>query len=188
MFGSSKFSSTNLRFTLFQMHSFERGQVSDVWSLSVCFIKISPEWEKKLVAVVGGWLGQSVTAFRRLLDWCHMKGRPLLPLSQSLKHGIDPIIVPLTPKKRSFPKSHDPNGLIDKNPGRNATWLLHYIIIEVIVLVLMYYGIIVYISAIIINDSMELQPLPLSKGNLSVRDFGKPVRGAIPNGLPKYFH
>ena len=39
------------------MHSFERGQVSDVWSLSVCFIKISPEWEKKLVAVVGGWLG-----------------------------------------------------------------------------------------------------------------------------------
>ena len=30
-------------------------------------------------------------------------------------------IVPLTPKKRSFPKSHDPNGLIDKNPGRNAT-------------------------------------------------------------------
>ena len=35
-------------------------------------------------------------------------------------------ILPLTPKRRSFPKSHDPNGLIDKNPGRNATWLLYF--------------------------------------------------------------
>ena len=29
-------------------------------------------------------------------------------------------IMPLTPKKRSFPESHDPKGLIEKNPGRNA--------------------------------------------------------------------
>ena len=29
-------------------------------------------------------------------------------------------IISLTPKKRSFPESHDPNGLIEKNPGRNA--------------------------------------------------------------------
>ena len=35
-------------------------------------------------------------------------------------------IVPLTYKRRSFSKSHDPNGLIDKNPGRNATWLLYF--------------------------------------------------------------
>ena len=38
--------------------------------------------------------------------------------------GLKVTIVPLTPKKEKFPQFTRPDGLIDKNPCRNATQLL----------------------------------------------------------------
>ena len=53
---------------------------------------------------------------------------PNITLHLIQPHGIEPIIplhcTTLTPKRRSFPKSHDPNGLFDKISCKNAILLL----------------------------------------------------------------